>query len=76
MSSRARSAACRWRCCAASSLGFLPYHFDFVRDGAVAFSVNRKFSLRDRYVITIKDPQLDRRLVIAMAVALDALQAR
>ncbi|UWZ40127.1 hypothetical protein Drose_00780 [Dactylosporangium roseum] len=58
------------------ALSFLPYHFDFVRNGAVAFSVNKKFSLRDRYVITINDPELDRRLVIAMAVALDALQAR
>jgi uncharacterized protein YxjI len=58
------------------AVGFLPYHFDFVRNGAVVFSVNKKFALRDRYVITINDPQLDRRLVIAMAVALDALQAR
>lgn len=57
-------------------LGFLPYHFDFVRNGAVAFTVDKKFALRDRYVITIKDAELDRRLVIAMAVALDALQAR
>lgn len=55
---------------------FLPYHFDFVRQGVPAFSVNKKFALRDRYVITINDPSLDRRLVIAMAVALDALQAR
>ncbi|MEV6930953.1 hypothetical protein AB0M46_41580 [Dactylosporangium sp. NPDC051485] len=58
------------------ALSFLPYHFDFVRNGAVAFSVNKKFALRDRYVVTINDPQLDRRLVMAMAVALDALQAR
>jgi uncharacterized protein YxjI len=59
-----------------SFLSFLPYHFDFARNGAVAFSVNKKFALRDRYVVTINDPALDRRLVIAMAVALDALQAR
>ncbi len=57
-------------------VSFLPYHFDFTRNGAVAFSVNKKFALRDRYVITINDPALDRRLVLAMAVALDALQAR
>lgn len=57
-------------------VSFLPYHFDFARNGAVAFSVNKKFALRDRYVVTINDPSLDRRLVIAMAVALDALQAR
>jgi uncharacterized protein YxjI len=47
-----------------------------VRDGQVVFSVNRKFSLRDKYLITINDPQVDRRAVIAVAVALDALQAR
>jgi uncharacterized protein YxjI len=57
-------------------LGFLPYHFDFVRNGQVAFSVNKKFALRDKYVIQINDGQLDRRAVMAMAVALDALQAR
>jgi uncharacterized protein YxjI len=57
-------------------VSWLPYHFDFVRNGQIAFSVNRKFSLRDRYVISINDPELDRRAVIAMAVALDALQAR
>jgi uncharacterized protein YxjI len=38
--------------------------------------VDKKFGLRDRYVIEIKDPRLDRRLVIAQAVALDALQHR
>jgi uncharacterized protein YxjI len=54
----------------------LPYHFDFARDGQVVFSVNRKFSLRDKYLITINDPQVDRRAVMAVAVALDALQAR
>lgn len=54
----------------------LPYHFDFKVEGKLVFSVNRKFSLRDRYVITIADPTIDRRAVIAMAVALDALQAR
>lgn len=53
-----------------------PYHFDFVTGGQPAFSVDKKFGLRDRYVIEIKDPNLDRRLVIAQAVALDALQSR
>ena len=36
----------------------------------------KKWGLRDRYVVTIHDPRLDRRLVAAMSVALDALQAR
>lgn len=54
-----------------------PYHFDFTGpDGEPAFSVMKKFALRDRYVVDIADPRLDRRLVIAQAVALDALQAR
>lgn len=58
------------------SLSWLPYHFDFAADGQLAFSVDKQWGLRDRYVVEISDPQLDRRLVIAMAVALDALQAR
>jgi uncharacterized protein YxjI len=58
------------------SLSWLPYHFDFLIDGRPAFSVVKKWGLRDRYVVEVADPRLDRRLVIAMAVALDALQAR
>jgi uncharacterized protein YxjI len=53
-----------------------PYHFDFTAGDQVVFSVEKKFGLRDRYVVDIKDPRLDRRLVIAQAVALDALQSR
>ncbi|WP_433270403.1 hypothetical protein ACQPZF_09690 [Actinosynnema sp. CS-041913] len=52
------------------------YHFDFVRDGVPVFSVDKKTWLRDHYVIHIADPAVDRRLVIAQAVAVDALQAR
>jgi len=58
------------------SLSWLPYHFDFTIDGQPAFSVVKKWGLRDRYVVDVHNPQLDRRLVMAMAVALDALQAR
>lgn len=58
------------------ALSWLPYHFDFQLNGRSAFSVTKKWGLRDRYVVTINDPQLDRRLVAAMSVALDALQAR
>ena len=58
-------------------LSWLPYHFQFTVDGTrPAFSVVRKWGLRDRYLVTIDDPGVDRRLVVAMAVALDALQAR
>jgi uncharacterized protein YxjI len=59
-----------------TDLSFLPYHFDFVRDGQVVFSVDKTWGLRDKYVVTINDPQIDRRLVAAMAVGLDALQSR
>ncbi|MEU4642641.1 hypothetical protein [Micromonospora sp. NPDC023814] len=58
------------------SLSWLPYHFDFVADGQPVFSVIKQWGLRDRYVVQVQHPQIDRRLVIAMAVALDALQAR
>lgn len=58
------------------SLSWLPYHFDFVIEGRPAFSVMKRWGLRDRYVVEVHEPQLDRRLVIAMAVALDALQGR
>jgi uncharacterized protein YxjI len=58
------------------SLSWLPYHFDFGIGASIGFSVTRKWGLRDRYLIEIHDERLDRRLVIAMAVALDALQAR
>jgi uncharacterized protein YxjI len=58
------------------SLSWLPYHFEFTVDGRAAFSVVKKWGLRDKYVVTIHDPQIDRRLVTAMAVALDALQSR
>lgn len=54
----------------------LPFHFDFTLDGRPILSVERQRSLRDRYLVTIHVPGLDRRLAIAMGVALDALQQR
>ncbi|MBY8871855.1 hypothetical protein K7640_08385 [Micromonospora sp. PLK6-60] len=58
------------------SLSWLPYHFDFTANGQPVFSVIKKWGLRDRYVVEIQHPQVDRRLVIAMAIGLDALQGR
>ena len=55
---------------------WLPYHFDFAINGHPAFTVEKKWGLRDRYVVDVPDPNLDRRLIIAMAVAVDALQSR
>jgi uncharacterized protein YxjI len=52
------------------------YHFDFTRDGAPVGLVEKKTRFRDHYLVRIDDPNLDRRLVLAQAVALDALQSR
>ncbi|GAA2797048.1 hypothetical protein GCM10010470_35240 [Saccharopolyspora taberi] len=54
----------------------LKYHFDFVRDGATLGTVDKKTRFRDHYLVRIEDGSLDRRLVLAQAVALDALQSR
>ncbi len=61
-------------------IGDLPfpwkYHFDFVRDTTPVGLVEKKTRFRDHYLVRIDDPNLDRRLVLAQAVALDALQSR
>jgi uncharacterized protein YxjI len=58
----------------------IPYHFVFARDGVELGSHRRQLGkFRDVYVIDLSgDPErtLDRRLVLATAVGLDALQAR
>jgi uncharacterized protein YxjI len=60
----------------------IPYHFDFVRDGRVLGTHERRtglFKFRDVYDIDMSgdpDHTLDRRLVLANAVGMDALQAR
>ena len=60
-------------------IGDLPfpwkYHFDFVRNTEVAHC-EKKTRFRDHYIVRIEDPGVDRRLVLAQAVALDALQSR
>jgi len=55
---------------------FFKYHFDFVSGEQPVMSVDKTATIRDRYRVEIKVPNLDRRLAIAMAVALDALQSR
>jgi uncharacterized protein YxjI len=58
----------------------IPYHFDFLRDGEVIGTHSRRIGkFRDIYDIDFSgDPErrLDRRLVLAIAVGMDALQAR
>ena len=53
-----------------------PLHFDFVADGRTVLQIERGRSLRDRYLVTVTDPGLDRRLAAAVAVGLDALMSR
>jgi len=60
------------------------FHFDFVeprqsgfvQEGQPVLHVDRHFSLRDRYAVTVPDRRLDFRLAAAMTVALDALMSR
>jgi uncharacterized protein YxjI len=57
----------------------IPYNFDILVGGEVVGTMNRKFQLRDRYVLDLtadQDKALDRRLAIALAVGLDTLQNR
>jgi hypothetical protein len=57
----------------------IPYNIDFVHGEQVIGKMDRKFQLRDRYVVDLTgDPEklLDRRLAIAMAIGLDTLQNR
>jgi uncharacterized protein YxjI len=60
----------------------IPYHFDFVRGDQVLGSHERRtgaFKFRDVYDIDMSadaERSVDRRLVLAIAVGMDALQAR
>jgi uncharacterized protein YxjI len=57
----------------------IPYNFDFLADGSVVGGMDRKFQLRDRYIVDVggdHDKRVDRRLVIALAIGLDSLQNR
>jgi uncharacterized protein YxjI len=57
----------------------IPYNFDLLSGGQVIGRMDRKFQLRDRYVLDLTgdpDKKLDRRLAIALAIGLDTLQNR
>ena len=57
----------------------IPYHFTFARDGAEVGGLRRIYGLRDQYALDLTgdgERTIDRRLAIALAIALDALQAR
>ena len=57
----------------------IPYNFDLLQDERVIGHLNRKFQLRDTYVLDLTadhEHKVDRRLAIALAIGLDALQNR
>lgn len=67
--------------------GLLPYvgevpvpwvfHFDgTATTGEPVLTHTRLWGLRDRYVLELRDPSLDARLAIALAICLDAMQKR
>lgn len=60
-----------------TDLPFLPVHFDFAdSQGQPLFSVERKMTIGDRYLVTVPDPRVDFRVAAAVAVGLDALMSR
>jgi uncharacterized protein YxjI len=58
----------------------IPYNFEIVIDGEVVGNMKRKFArVRDQYVLDLSGDQerkIDRRVGVALAVGLDALQNR
>jgi hypothetical protein len=57
----------------------IPYNFEILAGERVIGGMDRKFQLRDRYVLDLSgDPEkvLDRRLAVALAIGLDTLQNR
>ena len=57
----------------------IPYNFDLLAGDRVVGTMNRRFKLRDQYVLDLSadpDKVLDRRLAIALAIGLDTLQNR
>lgn len=57
----------------------IPYHFAIQMDGRDVGELRRLFALRDRYTLKLggdHERRIDRRVAVALAVALDALQSR
>jgi hypothetical protein len=57
----------------------IPYNFDITSNGRSIGRMDRKFQVRDRYVLDLSgdhERRLDRRLGIALAIGLDTLQNR
>lgn len=57
----------------------IPYHFDYHAGENVVGGLQRLYSIRDRYVLDLSGDSghvIDRRLALALAVGMDAMQAR
>jgi uncharacterized protein YxjI len=58
----------------------IPYNFEIVINGDVVGNMNRRFlRVRDQYVLDLsgdRERKIDRRIAVALAVGLDALQNR
>ncbi len=57
----------------------IPYHFSFSRGGGEIGGLRRIYGLRDQYELDLSgdsERAVDRRLAVALAVGLDAFQAR
>jgi uncharacterized protein YxjI len=57
----------------------IPYNFEILAGERVIGGMDRKFQLRDRYILDLTpdtEKVLDRRLAIALAIGLDTLQNR
>jgi hypothetical protein len=58
----------------------IPYNFEIVIDGEVVGNMNRRFArVRDQYILDLsgdRERKIDRRVGVALAVGLDALQNR
>jgi hypothetical protein len=57
----------------------IPYNFDILVEDRIVGTMNRKFQLRDRYVLDLAgdhERMVDRRVAVALAIGLDALQNR
>ena len=57
----------------------IPYNFDILAGDRAIGRMDRKFKLRDQYVLDLSadtERKLDRRLAIALAIGLDTLQNR
>jgi hypothetical protein len=60
-----------------SDIPFLPIHFDFVGgNGEQLLQVERQSSVRDKYTVSVPNPEIDFRVAAAVAVGLDALMQR